>query len=73
MAVEDGGPHIEQFEARFKAIFQRRPDCIHNCDRPRMSPQALDKGGTVLKVIQDVVYLVHRCDEHIKRVLRGEG
>jgi len=30
-----------------------------------MSPQPLDKGSTVLKVIQDVDYLVHRCDEHI--------
>jgi hypothetical protein len=56
---------IDQFEDRFRAIFQRRHDCIHSCDRPRMSPQPLDKGGTVLKVIQDVDYLVHRCDEHI--------
>jgi len=55
----------EQFEDRFKAIFQRRHDCIHNCDRPRMSPQPLDKGGTVLKVIQDVEFFVNRCDEHI--------
>src|SRR4051812_33417678 len=28
---------IEQFEERFRTIFQRRHDCIHNCDRPRMS------------------------------------
>ncbi len=56
---------LDQFEDRFGAIFQRRHDCIHNCDRPRMSPQPLDKGGTVLKVIQDVEYLVLRCDDHI--------
>jgi hypothetical protein len=43
---------------------------IHNCDRPRMSPQPLDKDGTVLKVIQDVDYLVHRCDEHIDTEFR---
>lgn len=55
----------DQFDDRFRAIFQRRHDCIHNCDRPRMSPQPLDKGGTVLKVIQDVDFLVNRCDEHI--------
>jgi hypothetical protein len=61
---------IDQFEDRFKAIFQRRHDCIHNCDRPRMSPQPLDKGGTVLTVIQDVDYLVHRCDEHINSEFR---
>ena len=61
---------IDQFEERFRAIFQRRHDCIHNCDRPRMSPQPLDKGGTVLKVIQDIEYLVHRCDEHINSEFR---
>jgi len=55
----------DQLEDRFRAIFQRRHDCIHNCDRPRVSPQRLDKRGTVLKVIQDVEYLVHRSDEHI--------
>lgn len=60
----------DQLEDRFRAIFQRRHDCIHNCDRPRMSPQPLDKGGTVLKVIQDVDYLVHRCDEHINSEFR---
>ncbi len=62
---------IDQFEDRFGTIFQRRHDCIHNCDRPRMTPQPLDKGSTVLKVIQDVEYLVHRCDEHINREFRG--
>ena len=61
---------IDQFEDRFRAIFQRRHDCIHNCDRPRVSPQPLGKGGTVLKVIQDVDYLVHRCDEHINSEFR---
>jgi hypothetical protein len=61
---------VEQFEDRFRTIFQRRHDCIHNCDRPRMSPQPLDKGGTVLKVIQDVEFLVSRCDEHIASEFR---
>ncbi len=60
----------DQFEDRFRAIFQRRHDCIHNCDRPRISPQPLDKGGTVLKVIQDVDFLVNRCDEHITSEFR---
>jgi len=60
----------DQFEDRFRSIFQRRHDCIHNCDRPRVSPQPLDKGGTVLKVIQDVDYLVHRSDEHIMSEFR---
>jgi len=56
---------VDQFEERFRTIFQRRHDCIHNCDRPRVTPQPLDKPGTVLKVIQDIEFLVNRCDEHI--------
>jgi len=59
------GDAIDQFEDRFRAIFQRRHDCIHNCDRPRVSPQPLDASGKVLKVIQDVEFLINRCDEHI--------
>ena len=61
---------IDQFEERFRTIFQRRHDCIHNCDRPRMSPQPLERSGTVLKVIQDVEFLVNRCDEHINSEFR---
>jgi hypothetical protein len=60
----------DQLEDRFRRIFQRRHDCIHNCDRPRISPQPLDKGSTVLKVIQDVEYLVNRSDEHIESEFR---
>jgi len=30
-----------------------------------MSPQPMEKGRTVVKAIQDVQYLVFRCDEHI--------
>jgi hypothetical protein len=48
-----------------RSIFQRRHDCIHNCDRPRVTPQPLEKGSTVIKVIEDVEFLVTRCDEHI--------
>ena len=55
---------------RYRDLFQRRHDCIHNCDRPRVSPQALHLGGTVLKVIQDAVFLVQRCDEHINAEFR---
>jgi hypothetical protein len=53
---EEDSPH---------SIFQRRHDCIHNCDRPRMAPQALERAGTVVKVIEDVQFLVNRCNEHI--------
>lgn len=61
---------IDQFQERFRTIFQRRHDCIHNCDRPRMSPQPLERGGTVLNVIQDVEFLVNRCDQHINSEFR---
>lgn len=63
--------HFDQdMEDRFRDTFQRRHDCIHNCDRPKVSPQALHLGATVLKVTQDVEFLVHRCDEHIKAEFR---
>ena len=62
---------IDQFEERFRTIFQRRHDCVHNCDRPRTSPQSLRTGGTVLKVIQDVEFLVYRSDEHINAEFRN--
>jgi hypothetical protein len=61
---------MEQLEERFREIFQRRHDCIHNCDRPKVSPQLLVKAGTVTKVIQDVEFLVARCNEHINTEFR---
>ncbi len=61
---------IQQMRKRFAEIFQRRHDCIHNCDRPRVSPQRLVLSGTVLKVVQDVEFLVGRCDEHINSEFR---
>ena len=60
----------EQMEDRYRHLFQRRHDCIHNCDRPRVSPQPLNLGGTVLKVIEDAEFLVFRCDEHIEAEFR---
>jgi hypothetical protein len=55
----------ERMEDRFRTIFQRRHDCIHNCDRPRVAPQPLPAAAIVLRVIEDVDFLVRRCDEHI--------
>lgn len=60
----------DQMEDRFWELFQRRHDCIHNCDRPRRKPQPLAASGIVLKVIQDVEFLVNRCDEHINTEFR---
>jgi hypothetical protein len=68
---------LERLEERFATIFQRYHDCIHNCDRPKFAPQPLDEAGTVLHVIQDVEFLVLRCDEHIntefRQFLEGMG
>jgi hypothetical protein len=55
----------DQMQERYRTIFQRRHDCIHNCDRPKVSPQPLKRSGTVLKVIQDIEFLVVHSDQHI--------
>lgn len=61
---------LEKMEGRFSDIIQRRHDCIHNCDRPRMAPQPLSRGSTVTKVIQDVEFFVTGCNEHIDAEIR---
>ncbi|MBX9627915.1 MAG: hypothetical protein K2X82_29215 [Gemmataceae bacterium] len=61
---------VERMEDRFQTIFQRRHDCIHNCDRPKVSPQFLSGPGTVRDVIDDIDFLVSRCDEHIDAEFR---
>jgi hypothetical protein len=59
-----------QMQDRYGQMFQRRNDCIHNCDRPRVAPQPLALAGTVRNVIQDIEFLVYRCDEHISSEFR---
>lgn len=58
------------FEKRFRELFQRRHDCIHNCDRPRVRPQPMVSGAKVFKVIEDIEFLVRRCDDHIDAEFR---
>jgi hypothetical protein len=66
-----------QLQELFAMIFQRRHDCIHNCDRPKVAPQPLALAGTVVKVVQHVEFLVSRCNEHIdgefREFLLGTG
>ncbi len=50
---------------RFKNIFQKRHDCIHNCDRPRVAIQSVGSPGSVRNVIHDVRFLVEHSDRHI--------
>jgi hypothetical protein len=64
------GAASDLLEQRFRRIFQRRHDCVHNCDRPRRSPQSLGSADIVLRVIQDIDFLVRRCDEHIEAEFR---
>jgi hypothetical protein len=65
-AVADAQTRLEE---RFREIFQRRHDCIHNCDRPRVKPQPL-VADVVQRVLEDIEFLVRRCDEHIHAEFR---
>lgn len=51
---------LDKFQAHYTAIFQRRHDCIHNCDRPKVALQAVS-ATTVAKRIEDIRFLVRRC------------
>jgi hypothetical protein len=57
---------IKHFEARFEVIFQRRHDCIHNCDRPRIALDTRNLNqSTIEKVISDIVFLISRVQDAI--------
>jgi hypothetical protein len=69
---------IDAMRDRFdEEIFQRRHDCIHNCDRPRTAPQRLDRAGTVRNVIRDIEFFAGRFDDHLnihfRAFLQGLG
>jgi hypothetical protein len=53
---------LTRFQDRFGTIFQRRHDCIHNCDRPRVAPQRIGD-NQVSKAIEDIEFLVQRVNE----------
>jgi hypothetical protein len=56
---------LEHFEDRFEMIFQRRHDCIHNCDRPKsaINTQHVTSNTYVPRVLDDLDFLVSRCQE----------
>jgi hypothetical protein len=58
---------VERFEERFEAIFQRRHDCIHNCDRPRIAinDRHVVSEAYVAKVLHDIAFLVARCHDSL--------
>jgi len=53
---------LEHLEEHYEAIFQRRHDCIHNCDRPKTAMQPIGHTA-VSKTIDDIEFLVARCHE----------
>lgn len=67
---------IERFETRFEEIFQRRHDCIHACDRPKVAVQDIT-AAQVQKTIDDIDFLVVRCHDALvaefPEYLRGLG
>lgn len=60
----------EKLRARYNMIAQRRHDCIHNCDRPKVSPQPIGTPDATSKVIKDVKFLVDNCNKHIDAEFR---
>ena len=56
---------LKHFDDHFAHIFQRRHDCIHNCDRPKVALQRIT-GKTVEKRLTDVNFLVLRTHEALR-------
>ncbi|ALS66587.1 MULTISPECIES: hypothetical protein [Pandoraea] len=56
------GDALDQFENCFEEIFQRRHDCIHNCDRPKIALQPITD-SVAGKRVQDITFLVERCHD----------
>ncbi len=53
---------VEKSRVRFEEVFQRRHDCIHNCDRPKTALQNI-KPIHVSKALHDIDFLVSRSHE----------
>jgi hypothetical protein len=53
---------VAHMEEHFEELFQRRHDCIHNCDRPKIALQGITPEN-VQKAIDDVDFLVGRCHD----------
>ena len=57
---------VDAMKTRFKdSIFQRRHDCIHNCDRPKVALQALKSPGTVRNIIRDIRFFGTQFNGHL--------
>jgi hypothetical protein len=53
------------FGKRYEYIFQRRHDCIHNCDRPKSAIDTthIRSADYVGRVLFDITFLATRCHE----------
>jgi hypothetical protein len=58
-AKEEAVTHMEE---HYEELFQRRHDCIHNCDRPKLALQNITL-KQVQKAIDDIHFLVGRCQD----------
>lgn len=56
---------LVRFGRRMQSVFQRRHDCIHNCDRPKLAIQKISSDNTK-KALADVSFLVDRCTNHMR-------
>lgn len=58
----------KKFETRFGYIFQRRHDCIHNCDRAKvkLNRRHITNKSYTENVISDLVFLVERFTEEFQ-------
>ena len=54
----------KKLKKRFGEIFQRRHDCIHNCDRPKFALQAI-RFGSARNVIFDIRFIVRKTEVHL--------
>lgn len=61
---------LDKFHKRYQELFQRRHDCIHNCDRPKIAPQDISV-TSANKTIQDIEFLVIRCNETLVAEFSG--
>jgi hypothetical protein len=51
----------QSINSHFKDLCQRRHDCIHNCDRPKVRPQPI-RPIHATQAVADIEWLVHRID-----------
>jgi len=60
-----------RLDKRLKKIFQRRHDCIHNCDRPKVAPQPISSGAANC-AIRDIAFLVDQLEQHFEAEFRAQ-